>query len=136
MDAKKISITPEGELRIKVGRSFGLEEAVLCMRDCHHHHPAGNNHRVVFDLLGTYNIQTAGLGFMLMVKERCALSKENAVILYDHPHIGQMLLLAHFEEKFLLVRHGKGEPPRRHEGGGSIGGTDEISAGKGGSDGE
>lgn len=122
MDANKISITPDGELRIKVGRNFGLEEAVLCMRDCHHH-AAGSNRRVVFDLLGTQTIQTAGLGFMLMVKERCQFSKENAEIVYDHPHIGQMLLLAHFEEKFHLVRHGKADTEKLREGDEHSGGT-------------
>lgn len=126
MDAKKTSITPEGELRIKVGRNFGLDEAVLCMRDCYSH--AGEHkRRVVFDLLGTQTIQTAGLGFMLMVKERCQISKENAVIHYDHPHIGQMLCLAHFEEKFHLVRQGRDDPGQMRGGKNLLGGTAETS---------
>jgi len=105
MNSDTISVTQEGEMRIKVGRNFGLDEAVRCMRNCPHT-PGGNARRVVFDLLGTRHIQTAGLGFMLMVKERCQLARENAVILYDHADIGQMLYLAHFEEKFQLVRQG------------------------------
>lgn len=99
----KVSITPDGELRIKVGRDFCMEEALLCLRDCRPH-PAESKRRVVFDLLGTQSIQTAGLGFMLMVKERCGLTKENAVILYDHPYIDQILSLAHFGGQFHLVR--------------------------------
>lgn len=117
MDAKKISITPEGELRIKVGRNFGLDEAVRCMRECQVH-TGQTRRRVVFDLVGTQTIQTAGLGFMMMVKERCKISKEEAVILYDHPQIGQMLLLAHFEDKFQLVRHGISAPGNSHDGNG------------------
>ncbi len=112
MDTNKISVTPEGELHIKVGRDFGLDEAVLCMRNCPH--PSTESaRRVVFDLRGTRTIQTAGLGFMLMVKERCQLSKENAVIVYDDPHIGQMLYLSHFEEKFHLVLQAKHEPTHK-----------------------
>lgn len=125
MDAKKISITPDGELRIKVGRNFGLDEAVLCMRDCHPH-SGEHNRRVVFDLLGTQSIQTAGLGFMLMIKERCQVSKENAVILYDHPLIGQMLFLAHFEERFQLVRQGMGDPEKTREEKGRVKGSAET----------
>lgn len=102
MDTGKVSVTGEGELRIKVGRHFGLDEAVLCMRNCPHP-SVGSARRVVFDLCGTKTIQTAGLGFMLMVKERCQLEREHAVIVYDDAHIGQMLYLSHFEEKFHLV---------------------------------
>lgn len=129
MDEKKISITPEGELRIKVGRNFGLDEAVRCMRECQPH--AGkHNRRVVFDLLGTQSLQTAGLGFMMMVKERCDIPKEDAVILYDHPQIGQMLFLAHFEEKFHLVRQAKGDPEKMREGEQRTGGAALPSRGK------
>lgn len=102
MDANKIKITPEGEIHIKVGRDFGLDEAVLCMRHCPNG-GSGGAKRVVFDLRGTRTMQTAGLGFMLMVKERCKLDKEQVVIKYDHQYIGQLLYLAHFEDKFSLV---------------------------------
>jgi hypothetical protein len=126
MTGKKVSITPEGELRIKVGRHFCMDEAVHCMRDCRIH-PVGNKRRVIFDLLGTQSIETAGLGFMLMVKERCGLTKDNAVILYDHPGIDQILSLAHFGEQFHLVRHGKGFPGLGREGEKTIG----VLAGEG-----
>lgn len=102
MNGEKVSVTADGELRIKVGRDFGLDEAVRCMRGCSHRSGDTARH-LVFDLMGTQTIQTAGLGFMLMVKERCQLKKENAVIVYDNPRIGQMLYLSHFEEKFQLV---------------------------------
>lgn len=127
MDAKKISITPEGELRIKVGRHFGLDEAVLCMRECQTH-SGQPSRRVVFDLVGTQSIQTAGLGFMMMVKERCNTTKEDTVILYDHPQIGQMLFLAHFEEKFQLVRQGIGETEKMREGKSRADGSAETAA--------
>lgn len=102
MDDDTFSITPEGEMRIKIGRYFGLDEAVRCMRDCPRA-PAVLPRRVVFDLLGTCHLQTAGLGYMLMVRERCRLSRESAEILFDHADIGHMLRLARFEEKFHLV---------------------------------
>lgn len=102
MDDNTISVTPDGEVHVKVGGRFGFDEAVLCMRDCPHSRK-GPMRRVVFDLLGTRHIETAGLGFMLMVKERCHLSRDDAVVLYDHPDVGRMLHLAHFDQKFHLI---------------------------------
>ncbi len=121
MAGEKVSITPEGELRIKVGPHFCMDEAMRCMRDCRIH-PIGNKRRVTFDLLGTQSIQTAGLGFMLMVKDRFGLTKDNAVILYDHPGIEQILSLAHFGGQFHLVRHGNGFPGLEREVERTIGG--------------
>ncbi|MBM4180136.1 MAG: hypothetical protein FJ209_01100 [Betaproteobacteria bacterium] len=102
MHEHAISMTPEGELRIKVGRDFDLAEALRCMRLCPHRQ-GGLARRAIFDLLGTRRIETAGLGFMLMALERSRLTRENAVILYDH-EIGRLFRFAHFERKSQLVR--------------------------------
>lgn len=97
-----ISVTPEGEPRIQVGLDLGLAEALRRMRLCPHRR-GGRSRRVIFDLLGTRRIETAGLDFMRMVLERCRLIRENAVILYDD-EIGRLFRFAHFERKFQLVR--------------------------------
>lgn len=106
MDDNTISVTPDGEVRVKVGGRFGFDAAVLCMRD-RPHSQNGPMRRLVFDLLGTRHIETAGLGFMLMIKERGHLSRDKAIVLYDHPDVGRMLHLAHFDQKFHLLSRGE-----------------------------
>lgn len=106
MDANRVGITPDGELGSKVGRNFDLEEAARRARD-RRRHSGKESRRGIFALPGTHAIDTAGPGFMLMVKERCRLPREDAVIVHDRSAIGRMRVLARFEAHFLPVHHGR-----------------------------
>lgn len=90
MDDNTISVAPRGEARAKVGGFSGFDEGMPCMRHHAPHSRAGTMCRAVSDLPGTRQIETAGRGFMLMVKARCHLSRDDAAVRHDHPDVGRM----------------------------------------------
>lgn len=105
MDRSRRDLPAQDVWHFQVGEDFCLEEAVRCLR----HGPGANWRRpgkVVFDLRGTRDLRTAGLGLMLLVWERTGLEGERFQILYDHVDVARILHLARFQEKFQLVCHG------------------------------
>ncbi len=105
MDTKRSFEQQTGEWRIRVGAVFDVEEAKACIhryRDFKEDRPR----RLVFDLTGTRNLHTAGLGAMLFIRGCCQVHDADAHIVYQDPHIDMILRLAKLERWFTLLPQG------------------------------
>lgn len=93
------------EWRIRVGDVFDVEEAKACMQRFRGF--AGRRlRRLVFDLTGTRDLHTAGLGTMLFIRSCCKVSDEDAHIVFQNPQVGMILRLANLDRWFTLLPQG------------------------------
>lgn len=103
---KKVSETGD-ELVFHIGKRFDLDTARALLRESATLVAMGQRPHLVFDLRGTEIMETAGIGMMLLLRDRYKVETEQATILVGDNRIQQMLEIAGLQRLFTIrLSHG------------------------------